>query len=249
MNLSNSDQNNTRREEYRAMLKGCYEPYVRGWSPKMNRAVGAAVMDGAGLTEPQLTGLYAALDYDSALPMTSLIEKRVGQAPGKRIPDKPKVKLARINGSRKMIDGALVGHFKGDIVPPIFLEFKLDGAVNGGLDGDYCQEHHGYGNQVICYPAGCFWAFPEEGHFMVWIGLRKHVESALGYWGTKGINETDVMYSRFGVDTAEHFRRQSEAKWDAGIALEDLACVAKTGNLASQTFGRIIDQTVQKFGG
>lgn len=232
----------SRKMQLDILLAGCWPPYVDGWSPVASRAISNAVLFDLPLTEPLTTAVFNALSPDDGRAMVSLIEASLGLVPGVRFTEKPRTFLTPVDGSQKIIDSVAVApDFQPD-VPPIFSEFKFNGAVNGGRK--YCPNHGLYGNQVICYPAGCFWTVNADKHYMVWIGLRKNVSHPNGPWGVKAINERDVSRQTLGPSTTQMFADQNNAQWDSSVALEDLCDAGRRGTLASQVFARLLGRTI-----
>lgn len=236
----------TPQQRYDALIAGCWPAYVARWTQTMHNAIRDAVLYGHKLTEPQLTALFVALNPEDGKAMLSLIERRLELEPGKRMTEKPTVATTRVSGSRKMIDAAAIAlDAESTKIPPVLMEFKLDGWINGAWG--YCETHGKYSNQIICYPAGCFWTVNAGEHYMVWIGLAKHVNHAEPGFGTKAINRRDVELQTLGPETDHFADLQKKARWDAFITLEDLGQAAMEGTIASQTFGTIVKQTAAHF--
>ena len=242
MDVSQLDLVHSRREQLEILLNGCWRPYVDCWGAPTRAGIVNAVLNGVPLIESHLTALYVALDPDAGRPIVSMIDARLELDQGLRFTEKPRRVLTAIDGSRKIIDACHVGPDDRPDLPPVLLEFKLNGAVNGGYW--YCESHGEYSNQVRCYPAGCFWSVRASTYYMVWVGLRKHVDHPDGPWGTRGINRRDVAKQTLGSDTDRLFADQNSSKWDAKISLEEMCDAAWQGNLASQVFARVLGQTI-----
>ena len=235
----------TPEQRFQVLLDGCWVGYTEQWGSATREVIRRAVIEGQRLTEPQLTALFVALNALDGKEMVSLIERKLELEPGKRMTEKPTVVVARAEGSLKMIDAAAVALDDDPSVAPVLMEFKLDGWINGGWG--YCETHEGYSNQAICYPAGCFWTVATGSHYMVWVGLDKHVKHTEKGFGTKGINARDVALQTLGEDTDMLAARQKNAKWDAFITLEELQEAAMNGSAASQVFGLLLAQTIAHF--
>lgn len=228
---------------YDSLIAGCDPNYVACWPKSLHTAILNCFITGRKLTEPQLTRVLIALNYDSALPITKVITDAVGANASDYMPAHPREAHTKPKGERRSIDCALVSGVEGVAVKPIFGEIKLGASINGAWG--YCPVHGPYANQVICYAGECWTDLPRSGRLMVWIGPRRYQGAD---WRSKlkgAITVADEL--KYGIDSKTR-EDQNSADWDAYIALEDIRDAATTGDATAQAYGVLLSTALEALG-
>lgn len=237
---SNTKHTNSTESKLKQLLSACWWGYADGWSERRLAMIAESFRSGAAVDESTLTAVFNALDIDASRDLVNAIKLHLRTEEIYYPINVRDVEGASVPGDLRRIDTVLVAPPEHPFATPIFAEWKLSAAINGGRN--YCKEHADYQNQLSCYVQDCCIAIPRQERFMIWIGPQRFVDLDPRDWGNKAITEKDV--SKYSIQES-FLDSQAIANWDAYVSLEELRDAAMSGNFASQLFGELLKNTIR----